>query len=62
MTNCNNRFLHGTLVECARQIKQTLPEELNALYMCNSGSEANDLALRMARDYTDGTEVIVLEQ
>ena len=35
-----------------RKLLDTLPEELDTIYLVNSGSEANDLALRMAKQYT----------
>ena len=34
-----------------RKLLDTLPEELDTIYLVNSGSEANDLALRMAKQY-----------
>lgn len=45
----------------------TFPPELNTVYLCNSGSEANDLALCMAREHSCGSaqhplDVIVLDQ
>ncbi|MEE9394184.1 MAG: aminotransferase class III-fold pyridoxal phosphate-dependent enzyme [Planctomycetota bacterium] len=39
----------------------TLPPELEALYLVNSGSEANELALRLARTFTQRNDVLVLE-
>src|SRR5437016_10658767 len=39
----------------------TLPEPLSVVYLVNSGSEANELALRMARAHTSGNAVIVID-
>jgi 4-aminobutyrate aminotransferase-like enzyme len=39
-------FLSDTLSKYVKQLAMTLPETLNVVYLCNSGSEANDLALR----------------
>jgi ethanolamine-phosphate phospho-lyase len=60
-SNCNSRFLHENLVLCAEKIKATMPPELDTVFFCNSGSEANDLALRLSQDFTDGTEVICVD-
>ncbi|XP_052262359.1 5-phosphohydroxy-L-lysine phospho-lyase-like [Dreissena polymorpha] len=59
--NTNSRFLHDNIVRLAEQISATLPEELNVVYYVNSGSEANDLALRLAKHYTKNTEFITLD-
>ncbi|XP_041078759.1 5-phosphohydroxy-L-lysine phospho-lyase [Polyodon spathula] len=59
--NTNTRFLHDHLVEYAQRLSDTLPEKLNVFYFVNSGSEANDLALRLARQYTKHEDVIVLD-
>ncbi|KAF6207654.1 hypothetical protein GE061_016101 [Apolygus lucorum] len=59
--NTNNRFLHDNLVLCAKRLTATLPEPLSVCYFVNSGSEANDLALRIARAYTKQYDVICLE-
>ena len=59
--NTNTRYLHDNLVEYARRLALHLPPELSTLFLVNSGSEANDLALRLAMAYTRGTEVMVLD-
>jgi len=59
--NTNTRYLHDHIVELAERLTATLPDPLSVVYFVNSGSEANDLALRLARVYTGGDEVIVLE-
>ena len=43
------------IVEFARRLSATLPSPLQVCFFVNSGSEANDLALRLARCYTKGT-------
>jgi ethanolamine-phosphate phospho-lyase len=58
----NNRFLHDELVKCAQNLVQRMPdEELSVCYFVNSGSEANDLALRLARTHTNAKDVITLD-
>lgn len=59
--NTNSRYLHDNIVKLAETITATFPPSLNVVYMCNSGSEANDLALRMARHYTKHTEIITMD-
>jgi len=49
------------LGECSKALINTLPPSLNTIFYCNSGSEANDLALQLARDWTGGNDAIVLE-
>jgi 4-aminobutyrate aminotransferase-like enzyme len=59
--NTNTRYLHDLLVQYAEQLTATLPEPLSVCYFVNSGSEANELALRLARAHTKSTDLIVLE-
>ncbi|CAD5226508.1 unnamed protein product [Bursaphelenchus xylophilus] len=60
-TNCNIRFLSNKLTDAAKAILATLPSELDTVLFVNSGSEANDLALRLARDYTKNTDVVCMD-
>jgi len=53
-------YLHPLLGEFAGQLAGKLPEGLDVVYFVNSGSEANDLALTMARLYTGSYDVIAL--
>ncbi|ALC49682.1 CG8745 [Drosophila busckii] len=57
----NNRFLHDELVQCAKNLTDKMPAELSVCFFVNSGSEANDLALRLARNYTRRQDVITLD-
>ena len=47
--NTNTRYLHPYMVQLAQRIADLLPDPLQVVWFCNSGSEANDLALRLAR-------------
>ena len=58
--NTNTRYLHDSILTYAQNLSETLPEELGVCYFTNSGSESNDLALRIARQYNDSYESIVL--
>lgn len=60
--NTHTRYLHETILEYTEQLLATAPAEINkALYMC-TGSEANDLAIPMAREYSGGTGIIVTQE
>mmetsp|Transcript_42577 Transcript_42577/g.107631 ORF Transcript_42577/g.107631 Transcript_42577/m.107631 type:complete len:582 (-) Transcript_42577:869-2614(-) len=47
--NTNTRYLSSGLVDYAQRLTALLPEELQVVFMVTSGSEANDLALRLIR-------------
>jgi 4-aminobutyrate aminotransferase-like enzyme/Ser/Thr protein kinase RdoA (MazF antagonist) len=59
--NTNTRYLHQSLVQYAERLCGTMPPDLNVCFLVNSGSEANDLALRMARAYTGRRDMIVVD-
>ncbi len=59
--NTNTRYLHERLVEYAERLCATLPDPLRVCYFVNSGSEANELALRLARTLTGSRETIVVD-
>ena len=53
-------YLHPNIALYAQALAAKLPGDLKVCYFVNSGSEANDLALLMARAYTGNYEVIAL--
>jgi len=53
-------YLHPNIAEYAQKLASKMPGELKVCYFVNSGSEANDLALLMARVYTGNYDVIAL--
>jgi 4-aminobutyrate aminotransferase-like enzyme/Ser/Thr protein kinase RdoA (MazF antagonist) len=59
--NTNTRYLHDTLAAFAERLVATLPPPLRICYFVNSGSEANELALRLARAHTRRRDVVVLD-
>jgi 4-aminobutyrate aminotransferase-like enzyme len=59
--NTNTRYLHDKLAMFAERLIATLPAPLRVCYFVNSGSEANELALRLARAHTRRRDVIVLD-
>jgi 4-aminobutyrate aminotransferase-like enzyme/Ser/Thr protein kinase RdoA (MazF antagonist) len=61
LLNTNTRYLHDNVVRYAKRLTQRLPEPLRVCYFVNSGSEANELALRLARAHAKFDDIIVLE-
>jgi len=59
--NTNTRYLHELLIEYSERLTATLPEPLSVVYLVCSGSEANELALRLARAHTGRNDVIVVD-
>ncbi len=59
--NTNTRYLHDNIVRYAERLVKKLPAPLKICYFLNSASEANELALRLARAYTGREDVIVLD-
>ncbi|MBA3343065.1 MAG: aspartate aminotransferase family protein [Gemmatimonadaceae bacterium] len=53
-------YLHPGMAEFAKKLASKMPEGLDVTYFLNSGSEANDLAVQMARLYTGNSDVIAL--
>jgi 4-aminobutyrate aminotransferase-like enzyme/Ser/Thr protein kinase RdoA (MazF antagonist) len=61
LLNTNTRYLHDNIVEYAERLTATLPEGLAVASFACSGSEANSLMLRMARNHTNSNDAIVLD-
>jgi len=59
--NTNTRYLHEHVVELAERLTATMPDGLDTVMFVNSGSEANDLAWRLATAVTGGDAGIVTE-
>ena len=59
--NTNTRYLYDGLTDYAERLTSLLPEPLEVCYFVCSGSEANELALRMARAHTGRRDVLVLD-
>ena len=59
--NTNTRYLHDLIVRYAERLTATLPDALSVCYFVNSGSEANELALRLGRAHTKARDMIVLD-
>ena len=61
LLNTNTRYLDETIVRYAKLLTNKLPDGLDVCFFTNSGSESNDLALRIARGITGSKETIVLD-
>jgi 4-aminobutyrate aminotransferase-like enzyme/Ser/Thr protein kinase RdoA (MazF antagonist) len=61
LLNTNTRYLHDAIVDYTDGLAKTLPKELDTFFIVCTGSEANDLALRMARTYTGRNDMLVLD-
>ncbi|HDT13208.1 MAG TPA: aminotransferase class III-fold pyridoxal phosphate-dependent enzyme [Candidatus Aminicenantes bacterium] len=61
LLNTNTRYLHDNLVRYAGRLTALMPPPLRVCFVLNSASEANELALRLARAHTGREDVIVLD-
>lgn len=59
--NTHTRYLHEAALDYAERLTAEFPDELGVCMLCCTGSEANELAVRLARAWTDGEGVIVTE-
>jgi 4-aminobutyrate aminotransferase-like enzyme/Ser/Thr protein kinase RdoA (MazF antagonist) len=60
--NTNSRFNYEAVVEFSERITATLPDPLDTVFMVNSGSEASDLALRLAMAVTNRSDVVAVRE
>ena len=56
--NTHTRYLHRGIVDYSERLLATMPHEVDQLMYACTGSEANDLALRVAEMYTEARGVI----
>ena len=59
--NTHTRYLHDNVINLAEQLTAKFPTELDTAMFCCTGSEANELALRIASSVTGGEGLIVVE-
>ncbi|KAJ5070085.1 alanine--glyoxylate aminotransferase 2 [Anaeramoeba ignava] len=55
-----NIYLHPNIVEYSEKLASKFPGNLKVCYFCNSGSEANEFAMQLARSYTGQFDIIAL--
>ena len=61
LLNTNTRYVYDGLTEYLTRLAATLPEPLSVGFLVNSGSEANELAVRIARAHTGAHDMVVVE-
>lgn len=61
LLNTNTRYLHETVLAYADRLTASMPDPLSVCYFVNSGSEANELALRLARAATGAHDALVVD-
>ncbi|MCP4150782.1 MAG: aminotransferase class III-fold pyridoxal phosphate-dependent enzyme [bacterium] len=61
LLNTNTRYLHDNIVEYAQRLTATLPDPLSVCFFVCTGSEANELALRMAKAHTKAEDFVVID-
>jgi 4-aminobutyrate aminotransferase-like enzyme/Ser/Thr protein kinase RdoA (MazF antagonist) len=59
--NTHSRYLHPRIVELAERLLATMPAEIDTCLFTTSGTEANELAWRLATAHTGGTGAVVAE-
>lgn len=60
--NTNSRFNYEAVVEFSERIAATLPDRLDTVFLVNSGSEASDLAIRLAMAVTGRRDVVAVRE
>ncbi len=61
LINTNTRYLHPARTAYAEALTARMPEGLDTCFLLNSASEANELALRLARAHTGSKQVITVD-
>lgn len=61
LLNTNTRYLYRQLTDYAERLGDTFPAPLEVVFLTNSGSEANDLALRIARAHLGRQETLAFD-
>ena len=58
----NTRYVYGNILDYAERLAATIPDGPRSCVFVNSGSEANDIGWRMAKEHTGKSGAIVLEK
>ena len=59
--NTNTRYLYSQIESYSERLLQTFPDPLSVCYLVNSGSEANDLAMRLATNFNGRQDRVILD-
>ncbi|RUR01740.1 aminotransferase [Labedella endophytica] len=62
LLNTNSRFHYAAIADYAERIAATLPDELDTVFFVNSGSEAADLAIRLAMASTGRSDIVAMRE
>ena len=60
--NTNSRFNYAAVVEFSERLAALLPDPLDTVFLVNSGSEASDLAIRLATAATGRRDVVAVRE
>lgn len=61
LINTNSRFNYETMVNLAEQISALLPGSLDTVFLVSTGSEANEVALRLVRAATEAKDIVAVK-
>lgn len=62
LLNTNSRFHYAAIAEFSERLLELAPDSMDRVFLVNSGTEANDLAIRLAWAYSGGRDMLsVLE-
>ena len=59
--NTNTRYLYKIINDYSKKLLRTFPKNLDTIFFVCTGSEANDLAYRIAKNYTKSKDVLVMD-
>ena len=62
LLNTNSRFNYRVIADFAERVAATLPDDLDTVFFVNSGSEATDLAIRIAMAATGRTDIVAMRE
>lgn len=62
LLNTNSRFHYRAIADYAERMASTLPAELDTVFFVNSGSEATDLAIRLAMAFTGRPDIVAMRE
>ncbi len=61
LLSTNTRYLYASITDYCECLLKKFPDPLSVCYLVNSGSEANDLALRLAKHYTARQHIVTVD-
>jgi 4-aminobutyrate aminotransferase-like enzyme len=62
LLNTNSRFNYSTIVEYSERLAALAPDPLDTVFLVNSGTEAVDLALRLAWSKTGRRDIVAVQE